>query len=268
MPLYNPSGAAGLVATETSRATAAEALKAGLLTPTGVKTSAYTLSAGDFVPCDTTGGNVPLTLPNAPADLAVCAAKQVILGTGNKVTVACSGSDVFNKTGGSTTATLDTLAQGQVYQYKAGSPGIWYITADDLALSQLDARYAQVFSPIAYGAKGDAKAVIDGAITSGLTALTSATAGFAPADVGKLVCVAGAGAAGAVLVTTISAYVSSTAVTVAASAGTTVTGAAVTWGTDDTTAINATVTAAAVLTPNGTVLFQAGKNYLLSSDVV
>jgi hypothetical protein len=116
---------------------------AGLLTPTAVKTSAYTLAAGDFVPCDTTSGNVPLTLPNAPADLAVCAAKQVIQGTGNKVTVACSGSDVFNKVGGGVTATLDTLAQGQVYQYKAGSPGIWYITADDLSLSQLDARYTQ-----------------------------------------------------------------------------------------------------------------------------
>ena len=58
----------------------------------------------------------------------------------NAVTVACAGSHVFNKTGGATSGTLTLLAQGMLLQYRA-SGAIWYVTADDLALSQLDGRY-------------------------------------------------------------------------------------------------------------------------------
>jgi len=113
---------------------------AGLLTPTAVKTSAYSAAAGDYVPCDTTGGSFTVTLPNAPADLTVVGVKMVIQGGTSTVTVACAGSDVFNKTAGATSATLTLLAQGLLLQYKA-SGGIWYVLADDLALTQLDTRY-------------------------------------------------------------------------------------------------------------------------------
>lgn len=67
----------------------------------------------------------------------------------------------------------------------------------------------------------------DGAITTGTNAFSSASAGFTADDVGKTITVNGAGAAGATLVTTIAAYVSATAVTLSANAGTTV--AAATW---------------------------------------
>ena len=99
----------------------------------------------------------------------------------------------------------------------------------------------------AYGAKGDAKVVADGAMASGSATLTSATAGFTPADVGKAVSVKGAAATGVTtLVTTIAAYVSATQVTLAASnaSGGAVSGALVIWGTDDTAAIQAAVNAA------------------------
>lgn len=128
---------------------------AGLLTPTAVKTGAYTASAGDYVPCDTTGGSFTVTLPNAPADLSVAGVKHVIQGSTNTVTVACAGSDVFNKTGGATSATLPLLAQGLLLQYKASS-GIWYVLADDLALPQLDARY------VASVTAGDTSVVVGG----------------------------------------------------------------------------------------------------------
>jgi len=72
--------------------------------------------------------------------------------------------------------------------------------------------------------------VSDAAINSAATALTSASNPFTAADVGADVVVKGAGAAGADLVTTIAAYVSAGAVTLAAAAGTTVTGASCSWG--------------------------------------
>ena len=128
------------IADELTALVASTAQKAGLLTPTAVKTAGYTAAAGDLVPVDTTSGNVTITLPAAPADLAVVAVKHVTQGAANTVTVACAGSDVFNKTGGATSGTLTLLAQGMLLQYKAAG-GIWYVTADDLALTQLDSRY-------------------------------------------------------------------------------------------------------------------------------
>lgn len=113
------------------------------LTPTAVKTSAYTAAAGDLVPVDTTSGAVTITLPTAPPDKTRVAVKQVIQGGTNAVTVVCAGSDVYNKTGGATSATLALLAQAIQVQYKA-SGAIWYVVADDLALTQLDARYVAV----------------------------------------------------------------------------------------------------------------------------
>lgn len=97
----------------------------------------------------------------------------------------------------------------------------------------------------AYGAAGDGQVVADGAMTSGSATLTSATAGFQPGDVGKAISVKGAAATGVTtLVTTISARVSATQVTLATPAATTVTSAAVIWGTDDTAAIQDAVDAA------------------------
>jgi hypothetical protein len=127
----------------------------GLLTQTATKTSAYAAAAGDFVCVDTTSGAVTITLPNAPADLTVVAVKMTAsTATPNAVTIACAGSDVFNKTGGSTSATLTLLEQSSVFQYQH-STGIWLKQTGDIPLAQLDGRYANVFSPLAYGAKGN-----------------------------------------------------------------------------------------------------------------
>jgi hypothetical protein len=99
----------------------------------------------------------------------------------------------------------------------------------------------------AYGAVGDGQVVADGAMTSGSTTLTSATANFQPGDVGKAISVKGAAVNGVTtLVTTIATRVSSTQVTLADAnaSGGNVTGAVVIWGTDDTDAIQAAVDAA------------------------
>jgi hypothetical protein len=99
-----------------------------LVTPTAVKTSAYTAAAGDLVPVDTTSGAVTITLPAAPADEARVAVKHVIQGGSNAVTIARGGSDVFDKADGSTSLSLPDVTQGVLLQYKASS-GIWYTVA-------------------------------------------------------------------------------------------------------------------------------------------
>lgn len=111
-----------------------------------------------------------------------------------------------------------------------------------------------------YSAVADAQTLSDGAITSGLTALTSATGLFVVADVGKTVLVKGAGTAGDDLRTTIAAYVSATQVTLTAAAGGTVSGAEFSWGTDNKTAID---NALAAITPSSIGGRQVGGNTLV-----
>lgn len=99
---------------------------------------------------------------------------------------------------------------------------------------------------MAFGAVPDGETVSNGAATSGSTTVTSASGLFTDRDVGKVLYIAGAGAAGVPLVTTISSVTSSTSVVVADAASTTVSGKELTWGTDSTAAIDA---ALAALTP-------------------
>lgn len=94
-----------------------------------------------------------------------------------------------------------------------------------------------------YGAKGDGIQAFDGAITSGTPNFTSASASFTASDVGKVITIQNAGGANTDLTTTISAYVSATAVTLATNASATVSSVSYTYGTDDTTALRAVLTA-------------------------
>jgi hypothetical protein len=110
---------------------------------TAVKTSAYTAAAYDYVPVDTTSGNVTVTLPTAPADKVNVGVKQVVRGGVNTVTIAAGGSDHFNTAAGPTTDTLTLLGDGAVYQYVAAT-SVWVSQSDDSSLAQLDIRYKNV----------------------------------------------------------------------------------------------------------------------------
>lgn len=77
------------------------------------------------------------------------------------------------------------------------------------------------------GAVTAQRTVSDGAMTSGSTTLTSATAAFTSADVGRSVTVAGATAGGYLLCTTIASVTNSTTAALALAAGTTVSAATV-----------------------------------------
>lgn len=117
-----------------------------------------------------------------------------------------------------------------------------------------------------FQAKGDGQVVVSGgAITVSTKALALPGAGFASSDVGKYIGVVGAGASGAVLVTTIAAFTDATHVTLTANAGTTVSSAYVSWGTDDTTAFQNALTHGA----GKTILVPAtGKRYIVGALTV
>lgn len=129
-------------------------ISARVLTPTAVKTGAYSAAPADLVVCDTTSAGFTVTLPAAPPDLTPIGVKMVKQGSANAVTIAASGRDVFNIAGGSSTLTLSLLYQGVMLQYQASS-NLWYVLSDDLALSQLDARYPSnpltTLGDLAYG---------------------------------------------------------------------------------------------------------------------
>lgn len=97
-----------------------------------------------------------------------------------------------------------------------------------------------------YGAVADGQEVSNGAITSGTATLTSASNPFTSADVGKQVIVTGAGSGGGQLATTIAAYVNAGQVTLTINASSTVSSSQVSWGTDNTSAIQSTIDAVSI----------------------
>jgi hypothetical protein len=89
-----------------------------------------------------------------------------------------------------------------------------------------------------YGAKADLITHADGAITAATATFNSASATFSSADIGKIISIAGAGASGAVLFTTIAAYGGNpTQVSLQINASTTVSGASYNYSTDSTPGI-------------------------------
>lgn len=150
----------------------------------------------------------------------------------------------------------------QVLAYDSGT-GKWVNTTVSSAIlpdpleAVVEDMGGAVYNAKAYGASGDVVYLTDAAINASATLLTSASASFTSADVGKAVVVAGAGAAGVALVTTIASRVSATQVNLTASASTSVTGARATYGTDNTSAFTSLLTTLASA-PYGTVVIPPG----------
>lgn len=98
--------------------------------PTSVKTGTYTALWNQIVPCDASSAGFTVNLTATPADCARITVKKIDTSL-NAVTIACGGSDVFNKAGGATTLTLSYQFQSVTLQYAASS-GIWYVIAADV----------------------------------------------------------------------------------------------------------------------------------------
>lgn len=134
----------------------------------------------------------------------------------------------------------------------SGTPGTWASTST-------------AYNPVSYGALRNLKTFAAGAITASSAVFTDTTnAPFAATDVGKLITIVGAAASGADLSTTIATFTSASSVTLTAGATTTVSGATYRYASDDSTAINAAITAAAV--SGGNVFIPAG-SYGLGATV-
>lgn len=116
--------------------------------PTTIKTTDYTALPADFIPVDTTNGPVAITLPVTPPDRTRIAVKLIASSNANIVTLQAGGGSVFNKSGGSSSLTLTLLNQSIIVQYTTSS-SLWYVQADNLPLSQLDARYQSSSTSVA-----------------------------------------------------------------------------------------------------------------------
>jgi Right handed beta helix region len=117
-----------------------------------------------------------------------------------------------------------------------------------------------------YGAVGNCVTVTDGAMSSGSATLVCATSTpftSTAVDGGKYVCVNGAGAAGAPLVTTITSITDSGHAVLAVTSSATVSGKSVVFGTDDTAAFQAANNAASAV--GGGEIDGAAKSYLVGS---
>jgi len=137
------SGIASALAAAGTAQTTADS-KGAKVTPTAVKTSNYSAAANEYVPIDTSSGTVQVTLPTTPADGTVVVVKRVA-GATNLGTVVTGGSDVFNVSGGSTTATVTLLNQHYTFTYRA-TGAIWYVESS-FSLSSLDTRYQTLGIP-------------------------------------------------------------------------------------------------------------------------
>lgn len=142
----------------------------------------------------------------------------------------------------------DTVSRVRTFADRSGR------ILDDTDLSYLPNDYHVA----EYGAKFDQQTVFDASITSGTDDLTTVADAFTSEDVGKSIRVYGAGAAGADLITTILAYVSPTAITLATNASTTVSAKQIKWGTDDTSALQAAFNALHSSGKSGRIIFPYG----------
>lgn len=139
---------------------------------------------------------------------------------------------------------MDAIARGLANkaQTAIANGNLPYAMSTGFSAGTVGRKLQETLSARDFGAKGDGKILYNGAMTAGSATLVvslSGFSGFNAADIGKAITVPGAGTAGAALVTTIASIVSSNSVTLAASALTTVSGQQVTFGTNDTAALQA-----------------------------
>jgi hypothetical protein len=152
-PLVMPTGAAaGYVLTTdgSGNVSPQPAPVLPLVASASVYTSAHTGAGGEYARVDASAGNIPVTLPTAPANNTTIGVKQIAVSGSHATTVTCGGSDALNKTGGSTSYTLTLPNQGVVFQYQTAG-AYWLVTADNLPLGSLDTRYGQIAQANAWG---------------------------------------------------------------------------------------------------------------------
>ena len=156
-PLVMPSGAAAgyVLTTDSSGNVSPQPAPSPVVPSATVYTTAHTGVGGEYARVDASAGNVPVTLPTAPANNTTIGVQQIAVSLGvYTTTVTCGTGDALNKTSGPAAYTLTLASQGAIFQYNAAGH-FWLVTADNLSLSQTDKRYLTVFNPANYGAIGN-----------------------------------------------------------------------------------------------------------------
>jgi len=115
----------------------------GMAPSATVYTSAHTAVSGEYARVDASAGNIPVTLPSAPANNTTIGVTQIAVSGSYTTTITCGTGDALNKTGGSTSYTLTLANQGAIFQYNTAG-AYWMVTADNLPLGSLDTRYLNV----------------------------------------------------------------------------------------------------------------------------
>lgn len=135
----------------------------------------------------------------------------------------------------------------------------------DTAISAIRQTYGRVYNARDFGAIPDGQEKYTGVMTNGSPTLTCSSCSFTAADVGKPIRVEGA-ITGGDLVTTIDGFTNSTTVTLADNATRSVSNDTLWYGTDNTSAIQATIDAA-FASGDGKVFIPAGF-YILAGALV
>lgn len=218
--------------------------------------------------------------------------------TGNYSTNALSLSSVLSaigtnqgtiEIGGSVTVSADTTIPSNVTLIFVGTGGFSINSGKVLTIKgPIFAAGRQIFAgagtysitgpqPINvmwFGAKADARKVIDGSMSSSGSTLTSSLAAFTSADVNKVIDVSGTGASASDTqgvtarhnkVGTISAYTSATQVTLSFTSSATVVDKTFHYGTDDSDAVTAAIASAG--DAPACIYFPCG-NYLINDTFV
>jgi hypothetical protein len=96
------------------------------LTPTTVKTSAYSANPSDLVACDISAGSFTVTLPTAPGDetqICVEIVKRLTTGAPFYVTIAAGGTDVLFRPAGPASG---IFGRGSIVLQYQLSTGVWF----------------------------------------------------------------------------------------------------------------------------------------------
>ncbi len=270
-----------------------------------VGTAAGTLAAGNdprIAGAAQSAGLATVATSGAYADLAGRPAIPVVPAVGTAAGTLAAGNDP-RIVGAAQSAGLATVATSGAYANLTGLPVIPVVppvgtVAGTLAAGN-DARIAAALQPggavdasivvgrtlavhaaerinvmdAPYSARGNTQSLLATVtLAAGSTVLTTSAALFAPGDVGKVIEVTGAGASGATLSATISAYASPTGITLSAPAATALSASTqtVTWGADDSPAWAAAITAmiARQVAGGAACLYAPAATYMLSGTAL